>query len=364
MSVRKKVLSVAAIFFVIALSACASTNKNQPEPVITPLETHEETAPVCTESSLKENEETACFEDESVPATTEQIAQITEEQFDHVNLNAENMYPVLIDTNGVKASIIGYSYANNKSVFELDMLFENNTADELSIRLVDVIVDGFDISTTIGRVLVDAGHKAICDSSVWEKKLKEAGITEWAEIEGRIVIANGYWGEELYSIPITIAKECWETEDAGSVSKPVIVSSPEDTIIPSGALEISKDNLHPSIYDNDGIVVSVQNYSYANAKSVFQINMIFDNQTDQELAVMLTDVVVNGFDLSSSTGKATVDAGHKAVCDSSIWKKNMTPLGINDWEYLTGIITVRKGLFGDRIIEVPVVIYKNAWESA
>jgi hypothetical protein len=89
-----------------------------------------------------------------------------------------------------------------------------------------------------------------------------------------------------------------------------------------------------------------------------------ENNTNEDLSIVLTDVIVDGYDISTSTGKTLVEAGHKAVCDSSVWLRDMKEVGINDWIVLTGVVEIREGYWGDALYTIPVVIYRNAWTSA
>ena len=94
-----------------------------------------------------------------------------------------------------------------------DITLENNTGEDLSIALTNVIVDGYDISTSTGTSLVESGHKAVCDSSVWLRDMEEVGINDWVVLQGTVEISEGYWGDAVYSIPVVIYRNAWTSAD-------------------------------------------------------------------------------------------------------------------------------------------------------
>lgn len=346
---NKLVLLLIAIMLMLCLVACGNETATEAEP-----QTTEEPTVETTETTEEATEETT--------ETTEETP--VEVVCDTINLTVDNMRPILVEDDLCNVYFNSFGYANGKSVFKTYFLLENNSDMDISVTLTDVVVDGFDISTSQGKSLVGPGHKALCDSSVWEKDLEEAGITEWTYMEGVVVVRQDFFGETLFSIPVVIDKACWEYEETYSAENPVTVIEPSDlTTIPDNAIVLSSDNLNPTIIDSDGIVASIASYSYANGGSVFELNITVENNTDQEIGVLLTDVIVEGYEISTSQGNVVVDSGHKAICESSVWQKDLDPVGITDWIVLTGNIEIREGYFGDTLHTIPVVIYKSAWTA-
>lgn len=282
-----------------------------------------------------------------------------------IHMSTENMRPIILETSTIKVRFNKFSYANSKTVFGVNFIVENDTDEEISVVLTDVTVNGYDVSTSTGKTLVDPGHKANCDSSVWQKEIDETGESEWDVIEGVVEIREGYWGDALYSIPVIIDKACWEYEEEYAENNPIapIISS-DLAEIPEDAIVISSENLYPVLVEEEGVTAAVSAYGYANGKTVFEINFTMENNTGEDLSIVLTDVIVDGYDISTSTGKTLVEAGHKAVCDSSVWLRDMKEVGINDWIVLKGTVEIREGYWGDAVYSIPVVIYRNAWTSA
>lgn len=315
----------------------------------------------------------------NAPATTENItestqadvsqeteaAEIEDVVIETIHMSTENMRPTILETDSIKVRLNKFSYANSETVFGVNFIVENDSDKEIDVVLTDVRVNGFDVSTSTGKSLVEPGHKANCDSSVWQDDIDETGESEWDVIEGVVEIREGYWGDALYSVPVVIDKVCWEYEEEYAENNPGTPIEPSDLAeIPEGAIVISSENLYPVFIEENGVTAAVSAYGYANSKTVFEINFTLENNTDEDLSIVLTDVVVDGYDISTSTGKTLVEAGHKAVCDSSVWLRDMKEVGINDWIVLTGTVEIREGYWGDAIYSFPVVIYQNAWTSA
>lgn len=299
----------------------------------------------------------------SAAASSEQAIS-TDTIIDPVNITTENMRPTLLDNSDVRLSINSFTYANSKSIYELNIQFENNSNQNLAVLLTDVIVDGYDISTSQGKTTVSPGNKAICNSSILERDLQDAGITEWDTAEGVIEVRQGIFGKALYSVPVTLEKSCWEYDEEYTANNPLPVIAPSDlTDIPTDSIVISADNLNPTLLDESGITVSVTSFEYANNKTVYEINFALENSTEQDISISLNNVVVEGYEISTSEGKSMAEAGHKAVCDSSIWQRDMDQFGLNDWIVLKGTVTIREGYWGDVLYQIPVVIYKDAWTA-
>ena len=293
-----------------------------------------------------------------------QDTQVSEITLDTVHMSKDNMRPVLIETPEIVARFNRFSYANGKSVFGLNFILENNSTNDISIVLKDVTINGFDIPTSQGTTMVEPGHKANCDSSVWQKEIDKTGVSEWDVINGVIVVRKDYYGDTLYSIPVIIDKACWEYEEEyekNNPTKPVSVTDIENA--PDDAIVLSINNLYPTLVDENGIKLTINSYGYANSKTVFKVNLFLENNSDKDLTVSLSDVVINGFDISTSTDLTKIEPGHKAISDASVWLKEMKEVGIYDWSVLQGTVVIREGFWGDSLYSIPVVIYKNAWES-
>lgn len=328
---------------------------------IRPTNVSTETEEIVSSTETKESGKDEQFE------VTQQTESTTKEDVDikTIHMSPDNMRPTILETSDIKVHFNRFSYANGETVFEVNFIVENDTDEEISVLLTDVIVNGYDVSTSTGKTLVKPGHKANCDSSVWQESIDETGESEWDTIEGVIEVRKGYWDDILYSIPVVIDKACWEYEGEYSKNNPIdpVVSS-DLTEIPEGATVISEENLYPKLVKEDDVTATVSDYSYANEKTVFEINFTMENNTDEDLEIFLTDVVVDGYDISTSTGITLVKAGHKAVCDSSVWLQDMEEVGINDWIVLKGTVKISEGYWDDPLYSIPVVIYRNAWKSA
>lgn len=281
-----------------------------------------------------------------------------------INFNKENMRPIVLETSNIKVCFNRFSYANSKTVYCIEYIVENNTNVDIEVVLTDVVVNGYDVSTSLGKTVVKPGHKANCDSSVWQKKIDETGESQWNVIEGVIEISKDDDGEVLYSIPVVFDKECWEYEEDYAKNNPIKpVVSTDLNKIPNNTIVISSKNLKPALVDEKDVKASVSSFGYANGKTVFKINFSLDNKSEEKLRIVLTDVVIDGYDVPTTTGMIVVEPGHKAICDSSVWQKEMNKVGIDEWIVLKGTVEIRKGFWGDTLYSIPVVIYRDAWAS-
>lgn len=303
--------------------------------------------------------------DKTIDATQKPESSEKEDvDIETIHISMDNMRPTILETSTIKVRFNKFGYANNKTVFDVNFIVENETDEEISVVWTDVTVNGYDVPTSTGKTIVEPGHKANCESSVWQDEIDETGESKWNVIEGVIEIRKSYLGDVLYSVPVTIDKACWEYEEEYAKDNPItpIVSS-DLAEVPEDAIVISADNLYPILVAEEGVTATVSGYGYANGKTVFDINFAMENNTDEDLSIVLTDVVVDGYDISTSTGKTLVEAGHKAVCDSSVWLRDMEEVGINDWIVLKGTVEIRGDYWGDAVYSIPVVIYRNAWTS-
>lgn len=282
-----------------------------------------------------------------------------------MTLSTNNMRPTLVDDTDVRIAVHSFTYGNGKSVYSFNVLFENYTDKKLYLMLVDVVIDGFDIPTTYGKMFVDAGQRAICSSSIWEKDLKVAGITDWSHLDGFIEVREESSGNALYTVPIKIEKACWEYEGIYSQENSIQEIIPTGKInIPQDAAILSEDNPTPLIFDTDNIKISASSYEYDNSKTIYQINFVLDNQSNNDLNLNLTDVVIEGFEISTTFENNVVKSNHKAVCSVFLRQKDLNGVGIKDWVVLSGKIELRKDWGGKILYTIPVVIYKNAWEPS
>lgn len=282
-----------------------------------------------------------------------------------IHMSTDNMRPTIFETSTIKVRLNEFGYSNNKTVFDTNFIVENDSNEEINVVLTDVIINGYDISASVGKTLVEPGHKSICECSVWQDNIDETGESEWDVMEGVIEISVGHGGDALYSIPVIIDKACWEYEEEYAENNPIAPIVSSDLVeIPEGAIVISSENLYPVLVDENNITATVSSYGYANGKTVFEINFTMENNTTEDLSISLTDVIVDGYDISTSIGNTLVEAGHKAVCDSSIWLDDMEEVGINDWIVLKGTVEISEGYWGDTVYSIPVVIYRNAWNNA
>ena len=285
-----------------------------------------------------------------------------EQRLDTVIVDEDNMRPIFVDDEAVTVSLNSFAYANNETVYGLNILLKNRSDKTVSAVLTKVEIDGFEISTSQGKTTVSPGHSAVCYSSIWQDSINEAGIQDWSELSGTILVREDYFGETLYSVPVVIKRSCWEREKTFHDTSYTPVP-PAKAEAPENAVVLSPDNPTPLLLEQDGIRLSINSFSTANRGTVFEINFLLENGTEKDISVVLKDIVINGYEISASQGKTMVAAGKKAICDSNIWEKDLELAHIKEWAELQGTIVVRKDYFGEELFSIPVVIQKSVWMS-
>ena len=285
-----------------------------------------------------------------------------EQRLDTVIVDEDNMRPIFVDDEAVTVSLNSFAYANNETVYGLNILLKNRSDKTVSAVLTKVEIDGFEISTSQGKTTVSPGHSAVCYSSIWKDKIDEAGIQDWSELSGTILVREDYFGEALYSVPVVIKRSCWEREKTFQDTSYTPVP-PAKAEAPENAVVLSPDNPTPLLLEQDGIRLSINSFSTANRGTVFEINFLLENGTEEDISVVLKDIVINGYEISASQGKTMVAAGKKAICDSNVWEKDLELAHIEEWTELQGTIVVRKDYFGEELYSIPVVIQKSVWTN-
>ena len=321
------------------------------------------TAPKTTvDESLEKDEEARTAEPAAPQEKTGLSLPEQAHSLDAVIVDEDNMRPVFVDNAAITVSLNSFSYANDETVYGLNIVLENRSDKTLSVVLTDVEINNFEISVSYGKRTVSAGHGAVCYSSIWQNKIDEAGIQDWSELSGTILVREDAFGDPIYSVPVVIKRNCWEREKTfhDTSFEPV---APVEAQAPENAVVISPQNVAPILLDQDGIRLSVNSLDTANSGTVFKVGFLLENRTDDDIGVVLTDVVINGYEISTSYGKTTVTARKKAICDSSVWEKELTVAHIEEWTELQGRVVIRKGGYGEELYSIPVIIEKSVWTN-
>ena len=67
--------------------------------------------------------------------------------------------------------------------------------------------------------------------------------------------------------------------------------------VPEGMVVIDASNPAPILVDQDGVRVSINAFSTSNSGTYFKVNFLLDNQSEQEVGVVLADVLINGYEM-------------------------------------------------------------------
>ena len=283
------------------------------------------------------------------------------QELDAVVLDGDNMRPVFVDTDALTVRLNSFYYSNSETVYGLHFLLENRSEQTASVVLTDVVVDGFEISTSIGKCMVASGHSAICDSLIWQDWMDEAGVGNWTQLRGTVLVREDRFGQILYSIPVVIQRDCWELEKTYVDTSFETVPITQLDKVPEGMVVIDASNPAPILVDQDGVRVSINAFSTSNSGTYFKVNFLLDNQSEQEVGVALADVLINGYEMPVYQGKTTAAPGNKAICDCGFQEQDMEIAHMEGWVELTGRVLVRKDGYGEELFSIPVLIRKDVW---
>ena len=158
-----------------------------------------------------------------------------------------------------------------------------------------------------------------------------------------------------------------ETETTEEASGEVTEEELEDTG-EAETIEVTQANKTPVIYEDDEIKVSVQSVKYDGnwGSPFYQINYSVENNSKEDLKVIMYNSSVDDFQVQSYTGTyladATIKSGKNGIIDWSIWEKDFTTYGIEDftaWESTIQLSYNNKSFF-----EKNIVINRDVFENS
>lgn len=282
-----------------------------------------------------------------------------ETTFKSIDVSPDNMRPVFVDTDSVKVSMHSFDYANDGTVFELFFRVENNSNETISVTLEDVEIDDYEISTATAKTIVDAGHNAICDSTLWQEDIDDAHIEDWDSFSAMVCVCDSDYNV-VYQTPITVQKSCWEAEKTYTDDYAPVKE--KEIEIEDGVIVISADNDSPIIYDGDECFVAIDSFPSSDGAPDYETDILLENKSNKVISVRLENIVINDYEISYSVAKSYVKPGNKGICDSSIWNEDLDRAHIDKWSALSANVVIRWDYDGDEIASIPVVIYKEVWD--
>ena len=124
-----------------------------------------------------------------------------------------------------------------------------------------------------------------------------------------------------------------------SVGTPVITwasdtETTEQKSAESDTIEVSVKSPTPVIWDEEDVIVKVQDTHYDDnsGNSFYQIEFMVENNSSVDVRIGGGNSCIDDFQVPDYTGSSSVIAGKKGICDESIWTKDFSKAGIDDFE--------------------------------
>lgn len=134
-----------------------------------------------------------------------------------------------------------------------------------------------------------------------------------------------------------------------SVGTPVITwasdtETTEQKSAESDTIEVSVKSPTPVIWDEEDVIVKVQDTHYDDnsGNSFYQIEFMVENNSSVDVRIGGGNSCIDDFQVPDYTGSSSVIAGKKGICDESIWTKDFSKVGIDDFEKWELTLTLYK----------------------
>ena len=160
---------------------------------------------------------------------------------------------------------------------------------------------------------------------------------------------NKIWG--IYSMKNKIVRQLLTMCMIASlaVGTPVITwasdtETAEQKNTGSDTIEVSENSPTPVIWDEEDVIVKVQDTHYDDnsGNSFYQIEFMVENNSSVDVRIGGKNACVDDFQVPDYTSSSSVIAGKKGICNESIWTKDFSKAGINDFEKWELTLTLYK----------------------
>ena len=109
----------------------------------------------------------------------------------------------------------------------------------------------------------------------------------------------------------------------------------------SDSIEVSVKSPTPVIWDEEDVIVKVQDTHYDD-NSGNQIEFMVENNSSVDVRIGGGNACVDDFQVPDYTSSSSVIAGKKGICNESIWTKDFSKAGIDDFEKWELTLTLYK----------------------
>ncbi|WP_418750584.1 hypothetical protein [Frisingicoccus sp.] len=129
-------------------------------------------------------------------------------------------------------------------------------------------------------------------------------------------------------------------------------------------LHITRDNMTPVIYEGDYGKIKLSNIRYGTEWGITGYRLTFDieNNTDNEMAVLLGATYINDYGINAYTDISSVAPGKKGSMDSYIRDEEITSEMENFTQIESNIFVSTNVMLGKSYLQIPVVIDRDVFE--
>ena len=112
----------------------------------------------------------------------------------------------------------------------------------------------------------------------------------------------------------------------------------------SDSIEVSVKSPTPVIWDEEDVIVKVQDTHYDDnsGNPFYQIEFMVENNSSVDVRIGGGNACVDDFQVPDYTSSSSVIAGKKGICNESIWTKDFSKAGIDDFEKWELTLTLYK----------------------
>ncbi len=139
-----------------------------------------------------------------------------------------------------------------------------------------------------------------------------------------------------------------------------IENSSEASAKESNTIEVTENDPLPTIYDENGILVSLENLKYDPTSESYYIIFMVENSSQQDINLFLSDVSVDDFLTTVYTERSSIISGKKGLASFLVQEKDFSPYGIEDFSILDGSLSI---MGSDVIFSTDIQIEKGVFEG-
>jgi hypothetical protein len=215
---------------------------------------------------------------------------------------------VLLDSNGVKLTALGFGDQTNESYVVIDVQIENNNTHNVNVMLHSLTVNGYLISGKLDSFTTKAGAKQIVPFTISKRDIEFAEIDVIREIKVSFYAKDANF--DLFISP----------------TEPVSLKTTKfDTPAPE------LDTSGVQVYNENGSLIVVKEELSADSRYVLA-KLLIRNSTDSRISVSCDKLLVNGKEIAyfNCIRYGNVPGGIISYNSMDIEKSELEQLGIQE----------------------------------